>query len=101
MRKTVSVHSVAGKLIWTGSNGMGVSHAMLQRRAIRLLSELMSKAHDHIFRVVSKKGLGLACADLRRQKLREPIDMLVLGLLGRARMDASSRSPGPGATTGS
>lgn len=60
----MSVHGVTGKLIWTRSHGMGVSHAMLQRRAMWLVSELMSKTHDHVFRVVPKHGL--ARADLRR-----------------------------------
>ena len=44
------------------------------------MSELMTKAHDHVFRVIGEHALGIC--DLGRHELGECIDVLVLSLLG-------------------
>ena len=51
-----------------------------------LMRKLVAKTHDHVFGVVAEHALGIG--DLGRHELRECIDMLVLGLLRRTRMDA-------------
>jgi hypothetical protein len=57
--------------------------------------ELVSESHQHVFGVVEQVLVGTDVG----HELRESVQVLVLGLLCRARVDARRRTPGSRTTT--
>lgn len=82
----MAMHRVRREVIRPRSDRVSLSHVVFHRGAIGLVRKLRAKSHDHVFRVVTKHGL--TGTDLGWHELREGIEVLVLCLLSRTRVDA-------------
>lgn len=82
--KRVALHGVVWKVFGSRHPSVGVLHRLIQRCTV-MVRKLMAKSHQHVLWVVEHM---LSRSDLRWHKLWEPVEVLVLGLLGGTRVDA-------------
>ena len=93
----MAVHRVRVKVFGARHDRVGILHSSVHARRARVVGELVSESHEHIFRVVEHMRTS---GDLRGYELGKPVEVLVLRLLGRTRVNARRGTSRPGTAAG-